>query len=112
MPSARRVSRFSWPPFDRRAHEPHHSTEGCQVKRFSAPADGESANVAQASYRRSGRGGARRRSLGFDDVARHMRDEFVKHSLLTYAAAMAFQMFVALLPLAFLGLALLGVFGL
>ena len=68
--------------------------------------------MAQASYRRSRRGNARRRSLGVDDVARHMRDAFVQHNLLTYAAAMAFQMFVALLPLAFLGLALLGVFGL
>lgn len=68
--------------------------------------------MAQASYRRSGRGGARRRGLGVDDVAGHMRDAFVEHNLLTYAAAMAFQMFVALLPLAFLGLALLGVFGL
>jgi membrane protein len=41
-----------------------------------------------------------------------MRDAFVEHNLLTYAAAVAFQMIVALLPLAVLGLALLGAFGL
>src|SRR5207245_9063273 len=40
------------------------------------------------------------------------RDAFVEHNLLTYAAAVAFQMIVALLPLAVLGLALLGAFGL
>lgn len=68
--------------------------------------------VAQASYRRSRRGSARRRGLGIDDLARHMRHAFVQHNLLTYAAAMAFQMIVALLPLAFLALALLGAFGL
>jgi len=44
-------------------------------------------------------------------VASDVRDAFVEHDLLTYAAAMAFQMFVALLPLAFLSLALLGAFG-
>jgi membrane protein len=45
-------------------------------------------------------------------VTADVRDAFVEHNLLTYAAAIAFQMIVALLPLAFLGLALLGVFGL
>jgi membrane protein len=45
-------------------------------------------------------------------VAADVRDAFVEHNLLTYAAAVAFQMIVALLPLAFLGLALLGAFGL
>jgi len=68
--------------------------------------------VAQAAYRRSGRGSARRRSLVIGDVARDMRDAFVEHNLLTYAAAVAFQMIVALLPLIVLGLALLGAFGL
>ena len=67
--------------------------------------------MAQAAYRRSGRGSARRRSLGIGDVARDMRDAFVEHNLLTYAAAVAFQMIVALLPLIVLGLALLGAFG-
>jgi membrane protein len=47
-----------------------------------------------------------------DDVASHMRDAFVEHNLLSYAAAVAFQMIVALLPLAVLSLALLGAFGL
>lgn len=41
-----------------------------------------------------------------------MRDAFVQHNLLTYAAAVAFQMIVALLPLAVLALGLLGAFGL
>lgn len=41
-----------------------------------------------------------------------MRDAFVRHNLLSYAAAVAFQMIVALLPIAVLGLALLGAFGL
>ena len=68
--------------------------------------------VAQAAYRRSRRDSARRRRLGIGDVARHMRDAFVEHNLLTYGAAVAFQMIVALLPLAFLSLALLGAFGL
>lgn len=68
--------------------------------------------MAHAAYRRGGRRSARRRGLGIDDVARDMRDAFVRHNLLTYAAAVAFQMIVALLPLAVLGLALLGAFGL
>jgi membrane protein len=68
--------------------------------------------VAEAAYRRSGRGGARRGGVGVGDVARDMRDAFVQHNLLTYAAAVAFQMIVALLPLAVLALGLLGAFGL
>src|SRR5262249_22968530 len=46
--------------------------------------------------------------LGFRAVVADVRAAFVEHNLLTYAAAMAFQMIVALLPLAFLSLALLG----
>ena len=68
--------------------------------------------MAQAAYRRSGRSRVRRRGLSIGDVAGDMRDAFVEHNLLTYAAAVAFQMIVALLPLAVLGLALLGAFGL
>jgi membrane protein len=68
--------------------------------------------VAQAAYRRSGRGSARRQGFGIAVVAADVRDAFVEHNLLTYAAAVAFQMILALLPLAFLGLALLGALGL
>jgi membrane protein len=68
--------------------------------------------VAQAAYRRSGRGSTRRRGLGVGVVAADVRDAFVEHSLLTYAAAVAFQMIVALLPLLVLSLALLGAVGL
>ena len=68
--------------------------------------------MAQAAYRRRGQGSARRQGPGLRVVAADVRDAFVEHNLLTYAAAMAFQMIVALLPLAFLGLALLGSFGL
>jgi membrane protein len=38
-------------------------------------------------------------------------DAFVDHNLLTYAAAIAFQALLALIPLALLGLGLLGAFG-
>jgi membrane protein len=68
--------------------------------------------VAQSAYRRSGPGSTRRKGVGIGVVAGDVRDAFVEHNLLTYAAAMAFQMIVALLPLAFLALALLGAFGL
>lgn len=68
--------------------------------------------MAQAAYRRSGRRGRRRHGIGIADVARDMRGAFVQHNLLTYAAAVAFQMIVALLPLGVLGVALLGVSGL
>lgn len=68
--------------------------------------------MAHAAYRRRGRASARRRGFGISDVAGDMRNAFVEHNLLTYAAAVAFQMIVALLPLAVLGLALLGAFGL
>src|SRR5207244_651577 len=81
-------------------------------KSFQDGRDGDHSFVAQAAYRRSGRGSARRRGLGIGVVAGDMRDAFVEHNLLTYAAAVAFQMIVALLPLAVLGLALLGAFGL
>lgn len=67
--------------------------------------------VAQAAHRRSARGSARRKGPGLGVVAVDVRDAFVEHNLLTYAAAMAFQMIVALLPLAFLSLALLGALG-
>jgi membrane protein len=68
--------------------------------------------VAQAAYRRSRRGKTQRQGLGIGVVAADVRAAFVEHNLLTYAAAVAFQMIVALVPLAFLGLALLGAFGL
>lgn len=68
--------------------------------------------VAQAAYRRSGRGSARRQGVGIAVVAADVRHAFVEHNLLSYAAAVAFQMILALLPLAFLGLALLGAVGL
>lgn len=45
-------------------------------------------------------------------VARDIGDAFSEHDLLTYAAAVAFQMMVALLPLTVLTLALLGLLGL
>ena len=45
-------------------------------------------------------------------VARKIADAFVEHNLLTYAAAIAFQALVALVPLSILGLALLGALGL
>jgi membrane protein len=66
--------------------------------------------VAQA-YRRSGQASARRRDVSAGAVVFDIRDAFVEHNLLTYAAAVAFQMIVALLPLLVLSLALLGAFG-
>src|SRR5436309_14740076 len=45
-------------------------------------------------------------------ILRPIADAFVEHNLLTYAAAIAFQGLVALIPLAMLGLGLLGAFGL
>ena len=68
--------------------------------------------MAQSAYRRSGHGSTRRKGVGIGVVVGDVRDAFVEHNLLTYAAAMASQMIVALLPLAFLALALLGAFGL
>jgi membrane protein len=67
--------------------------------------------VAQATYRRSGQASARRRDVSAGAVVTDIRDAFVEHNLLTYAAAVAFQMIVALLPLLVLSLALLGAFG-
>lgn len=45
-------------------------------------------------------------------TAHDVAECFVEHGLLTYASAIAFRALVALVPLALLGLALLGVFGL
>ena len=45
-------------------------------------------------------------------MAREIADAFVEHNLLTYAAAIAFQALVALVPLSILGLGLLGALGL
>jgi membrane protein len=44
-------------------------------------------------------------------IVRPIADAFVRHNLLTYAAAIAFQSLVALVPLSMLGLALLGASG-
>jgi membrane protein len=44
-------------------------------------------------------------------IVRPIADAFVQHNLLTYAAAIAFQGLVALVPLSMLGLALLGAAG-
>lgn len=56
--------------------------------------------------------GSRRRRLSFGEVVRDVRQAFVEHSLLTYAAAASFQAILALIPLFLLGLALLGALGL
>jgi membrane protein len=44
-------------------------------------------------------------------IVRPIADAFVRHNLLTYAAAISFQSLVALVPLAMLGLAVLGAAG-
>src|SRR4051812_49922104 len=44
-------------------------------------------------------------------LVRGITDAFVEHSLLTYAAAIAFQALIALVPLTLLGLGLLGALG-
>jgi uncharacterized BrkB/YihY/UPF0761 family membrane protein len=44
-------------------------------------------------------------------IVRPVADAFVRHSLLTYAAAIAFQGLIALVPLTMLALALLGATG-
>jgi membrane protein len=57
---------------------------------------------------------ARRRQLrprAEHGIVRPIADAFVQHNLLTYAAAIAFQGLVALVPLSMLGLALLGAAG-
>src|SRR5919199_3010309 len=60
--------------------------------------------MATASARTKTR---RRRS----SLVRGISDAFVEHNLLTYAAAIAFQALVALIPLVLLGLGLLGALG-
>ena len=69
---------------------------------------GDHLGVAQASHRRRGTAGSRCRGLSFGVVVRDVRDAFVDHNLLTYAAAASFQAILALIPLFLLGLALLG----
>jgi membrane protein len=54
----------------------------------------------------------RTRRLRRSGLVAGIRDAFVEHNLLTYAAAIAFQAIVALIPLTLLGLGLLGAFGL
>src|SRR3954462_9781616 len=49
---------------------------------------------------------------GLRETARAIGEAFAEHGLLTYASAIAFRALVAIVPLALLGLALLGVFGL
>jgi membrane protein len=46
------------------------------------------------------------------EVAREIREAFVRHKLLTYASAISFRALVALVPLTLLGLGLLGALGL
>ncbi|HST26135.1 MAG TPA: YihY/virulence factor BrkB family protein [Gaiellaceae bacterium] len=68
--------------------------------------------MAQAAVRRRGRSGSRRSGPTLHDVAVDLRAAFVEHNLLTYAAAVAFQAILALIPLTMLFLALLGASGL
>jgi membrane protein len=54
---------------------------------------------------------APRRKTRLRELVRQWVDLFDEHDLLTYASAIAFRAFVALIPLVLLGVALLGAFG-
>src|SRR5919205_2820784 len=51
---------------------------------------------------------AQARALGFRDAVVLLRDAFERNDLLTYASAISFKLFFALIPLALFGLGLLG----
>jgi membrane protein len=80
--------------------------------------------MASAAHRRegSGRGRSRRsvvrrfadqaRALGVRDAAVLLRDAFARNDLLTYASAISYQLFFALIPLTLFALGLLGGSGL